>query len=1096
MGPNEEKQTCIYTLTTDKALPEDNGLWKCEVTNSHGVTSATCTVRVLDTDACADDTEVKGLPRFVETIENVIATEDKDCVFRCKTNPAEVFDVKWYRNDIPIVGSMPGMERYYISSEEGVQTLEIRRTRPRDVGVYKCKIYNKMGWTSCDAKLFVEDPSGKLDVVKYTRSYEYALVDSIKSRKALEINDRGFNEADVLLSSISDTDTMKKFLIKWQLDKDQNLCFPIHLKNKCAVEGSLTVLSCLMTGKHPADVRWYRNNIEIFDGFKYYLKCLQGILSLTIPNTEITDTGNYTCVVKNRQGKIYSSCYLQVEPALETTNEVPVKPMFVKPLKRLTVNEGELINFRVTAKGSPAPGFKWFKDGLEIHDSERIKTEVFPKGIAELSIHNSTVRDIGLYTCEAHNMAGRAQSMVRVSVRDKFEQEFWKGRDLDGVIVATDANGEVNGEIETPELDKVPVYVQKVESKLFDRIPDFTMRLPSFMPIHSKQRFMLEIRCNGNPKPYVSWYKDGIQLFDEHHYNILAVGDWYGLEVASARPIDAGNYTVKIENEAGQIQCSCTAEMQLPISTEVSFATELDTAEDLSSVIAGVAASRTDLEGTAFNIAHLVPSFHLCNTEADWTTIIDKEVEVIDADEAPSFPHALPEKLTPHEHDEHVHLECQVRGEPIPKIVWLKDGNDLEEGPNISWSMDPKTRIASLLIGKATVEDSGQYSCVAYSESGGHASTTADVQVLSENTGDNDSTDGSRKTVPEFKVKLSDKETTEGEDVKLECVAEGFPAPKVKWYKNDVPIKPTIGKYTITSSIEGSHSLIIASMHMSDSDCYRCEAVNECGTEATTAHIVVQEPCLVGKDEGEAPCFEGPLHNVNTEAGQTAAISCVAKGTPTPTLSWTKDGETLVNEGRVSIECDDGKGLLTITDTTVGDTGVYICVAENALGKAESCASIKINEKTVEGNDDTTDSAVVEPAADTTNEKKEADDVKIAVNEKATTQAPAGNVTVKEITEQTVTEIDTKLSTLVQQETTTVVKEETTQNSSMSLFTDFKKRPRFVIPPFSQWSMKDTPLKLEVEVTKSPDMKVNWYHDNKLVVPGDRIQIHVQDGER
>ena len=47
------------------------------------------------------------------------------------------------------------------------------------------------------------------------------------------------------------------------------------------------------------------------------------------------------------------------------------------------------------------------------------------------------------------------------------------------------------------------------------------------------------------------------------------------------------------------------------------------------------------------------------------------EVEVIDADEAPSFPHVLPEKLTPHENDEHVHLECQVRGEPIPKIVWL-----------------------------------------------------------------------------------------------------------------------------------------------------------------------------------------------------------------------------------------------------------------------------------------------------------------------------------------------------------------------------------------------------------------------------------------
>lgn len=49
-----------------------------------------------DRDTDADDSEVQGLPRFVETIENVIATEDKDSEFRCKTNPDEIFDVKWY----------------------------------------------------------------------------------------------------------------------------------------------------------------------------------------------------------------------------------------------------------------------------------------------------------------------------------------------------------------------------------------------------------------------------------------------------------------------------------------------------------------------------------------------------------------------------------------------------------------------------------------------------------------------------------------------------------------------------------------------------------------------------------------------------------------------------------------------------------------------------------------------------------------------------------------------------------------------------------------------------------------------------------------
>lgn len=61
-----------------------------------------------------------------------------------------------------------------------------------------------------------------------------------------------------------------------------------------------------------------------------------------------------------------------------------------------------------------------FKDGQELHENVRINIETLPHGVAQLIIHMATRRDIGLYVCEAHNHAGRARSMVRLSVRGKY----------------------------------------------------------------------------------------------------------------------------------------------------------------------------------------------------------------------------------------------------------------------------------------------------------------------------------------------------------------------------------------------------------------------------------------------------------------------------------------------------------------------------------------------------------------------------------------------------------------------------------------------------------------------------------------------------
>ena len=65
---------------------------------------------------------------------------------------------------------------------------------------------------------------------------------------------------------------------------------------------------------------------------------------------------------------------------------------------------------------------------------------------------------------------------------------------------------------------------------------------------------------------------------------------------------------------------------------------------------------------------------------------------------------------------------------------------------------------------------------------------------------DNSDETNDRKAVPKFKQPLHDEDLNAGTDIKLVCRAEGFPVPKVKWYRNEELINATIGKYTLSVS--------------------------------------------------------------------------------------------------------------------------------------------------------------------------------------------------------------------------------------------------------------------------------------------------------
>lgn len=70
---------------------------------------------------------------------------------------------------------------------------------------------------------------------------------------------------------------------------------------------------------------------------------------------------------------------------------------------------------------------------------------------------------------------------------------------------------------------------------------------------------------------------------------------------------------------------------------------------------------------------------------------------------------------------------------------------------------------------------------------------------------------------------------------------------------------------------------------------------------------------------------------IKVQVGHSVELPCVAKGSPEPTLTWTKDGKTYAASP---------DGSLALTNVGLDDDGVYICSATNAAGRDE--AQVKV----------------------------------------------------------------------------------------------------------------------------------------------------------
>ncbi|KAM3604082.1 uncharacterized protein V6R79_006069 [Siganus canaliculatus] len=339
--------------------------------------------------------------------------------------------------------------------------------------------------------------------------------------------------------------------------------FLTQLQNQDVPEGYPVSFDCVVIGKPPPTVRWYKDGKLLEENDHYMINedqegCHQLIITTVLP----TDMGVYRCTAENSSGIAATKAELRVDmscssdydtaaDATETSSYVSAKgyisretetfesvteddqlPQVVEELHDLHVSPGSPIaKLQLRVKGFPKPRIYWFKDGHPLRPSERVAL------LAERDVHGVEIQevkreDMGEYSAYISNAAGSAYSSARLIVLSP------------GEIMPQDKRD--------PKEPLVP--------------PRFLERF-SNRKVKQGASITLSVKVEGSPTPMVSWLKeesveDVLWIRPETKgYKIASSGRQHSLILMDIGTEYTGAYTCIATNRAGQSICTAHLEV-------------------------------------------------------------------------------------------------------------------------------------------------------------------------------------------------------------------------------------------------------------------------------------------------------------------------------------------------------------------------------------------------------------------------------------------------------------------------------------------------------------------------------------------------------
>ncbi|KAL7385980.1 hypothetical protein ABVT39_002583 [Epinephelus coioides] len=422
-------------------------------------------------------------------------------------------------------------------------------------------------------------------------------------------------------------------------------------------------------------------------------------------------------------------------------------------------------------------------------------------------------------------------------------------------------------------------------AEMAQRAPVFTVK-PTSTRVGLGGDVVFHCRVAAYPDANFDWEKDGRYLGESNRIKIVSDSDSSTLKIQSVRNLDSGTYTCKAQNTVGRSQAAAALVVDAQDSHHLS-------GDKNTSLLSHLQKRKEEMKkDISIYRTEESRSSVTSSTTANITDGLSLEYE-LRASALAKLPKGVFTRTCTVTEGKHAKLSCFVTGHPKPHIIWRKDGTNISEGRrHVIYEDQAENFILKILYCKQT--DNGLYTCNATNLAG---QTYSAVLVTVK-----------EPAVP-FRRKLKDVEVQEKMSATMMCEVP-VTSTQASWFMEETRLQQS-SKYNMEE--EGTlRRLTIHNVTTNDDGVYICEMKEGSRT--------VAELTVLGNITKKLP------RRTVVPVSDTV-IFCVELEHPIPDVYWTRNGEKLKEDSRISIACVLRQYTLTIRDCQADDSGEVAFVA-------------------------------------------------------------------------------------------------------------------------------------------------------------------------